>query len=74
MLGKINLFPLTKLLKMAELVLKHNALEFDGTVKEQISGNATRTKCLPSYACIFMSKLANVCKRISESQQNKPLV
>ena len=33
--------PTENLLKMAELVLKNNVFEFNGTAKEQISG----TKC-----------------------------
>ena len=36
--------PTEKLLKMAEFVLKTNAFEFTGTVKEQILGTAMGTK------------------------------
>ena len=59
------------LLNMAEFVVKNNVFEFNGTVKEQISGTAIGTKCAPSYACIFMSEFET---RFIESQQNKPLV
>ena len=63
--------PTENLLKMAEFVLKNNIFEFNGTVKEQISGTAMGTKCAPSYACIFMSEFET---RFNENQQNKPLV
>ena len=56
---------------MAESVIKNNVFEFNGTVKEQISGTAIGTKCAPSYARIFMSKLET---SFIESQQNIPLV
>ena len=60
-----------KLLKMAEFVLKNNAFEFNGTVKEQILGAVIGTKCASSYVCVFMSEFET---RFIESQQNKPLV
>ena len=63
--------PTENLLKMPEFGLKNNVFEFNGTVKEQISGTAIGTKCAPSYACIFMSKFET---RFIESQQNKLLV
>ena len=63
--------PTENLLKLAEFVLKNNVFEFNGAVKEQISGTATGTKCAPSYACIFMGEFET---RFIESQQNKPLV
>ena len=65
--------PTENILKMAELVLKNNNFEFNGTVKQQISGTAIGTKCAPkcSYAYIFMSEFKT---RFIESQQNKPLV
>ena len=56
---------------MAEFVLKNNAFEFNGTVKEQISGAVIGTKCASSYVCVFMSEFET---RFIESQQNKPLV
>ena len=63
--------PTEKLVKMAEFVLKNNFFEFNGLVKEQISGTAIGTKCAPSYACIFMDEFET---KFIESQQNKPLV
>ena len=46
-------------------------MEFNGKVKEQISGTAIGTQCAPSYECIFMSEFKI---KFTESQQNKPLV
>ena len=63
--------PTEKLVKMAEFVLKNNFFEFNGLVKEQISGTAIGTKCAPSYACIFMDEFET---KFIESQQNQPLV
>ena len=63
--------PTEKLVKMAEFVLKNSFFEFNGLVKEQISGTAIGTKCAPSYACIFMDEFET---KFIESQQNKPLV
>ena len=54
-----------------KLVLKNNVFEFTGTAKEHILSTVIGTKCVPSYACIFISQSeASVIK----SQQNKPLV
>ena len=63
--------PTENLLNIAESVLKNDVFEFNGTVKEQISGTAIGAKCAPSCACIFMSEFET---RFIESQQNKPLV
>ena len=41
-------------IRMAEFVLKNNYFEFNGQVKQQISGTAIGTKFAPTYACIFM--------------------
>ena len=45
------------LIKMARFVLQNNYFEFNGIVKQQISGTAIGTKFAPTYACIFMDKL-----------------
>ena len=45
--GKNKSILTVKLLKMAETVLKNNAVEFHFTVKEQILGTAIRTECTP---------------------------
>ena len=45
------------LIKMARFVLQNNYFEFNGIVKQQISGTAISTKFAPTYACIFMDEL-----------------
>ena len=42
-----------ELIKMARFVLQNNYFEFNGTVKQQISGTTIGTKFAPTYACIF---------------------
>ena len=42
---------------MARFVLQNNYFEFNGIVKQQISGTAIGTKFAPTYACMFMDKL-----------------
>ena len=49
--------PTEKLINMAEFVLKNNFFEFSGSVKQQISGRAIGTKCVPTYACIYMDEV-----------------
>ena len=39
---------------MAEFVFKNNSFEFNGYVKQQVSGTATGTKCAPTYGCIYI--------------------
>ena len=45
------------LVKMAKFVLKNNYFEFNGKVKQQISGTAIGTKFATLYACIFMDEV-----------------
>ena len=45
------------LIKLAKFVLQNNYFEFNGEVKQQISGTAIRTKFAPPYACIFMDQV-----------------
>ena len=45
------------LVKMAKFVLQNNYFEFNGETKEQTSGDATGTKFVPPYACIFMDQV-----------------
>ena len=59
-----------KPLKGTEFVIKNNVFKFNGTVKEQISGTAIQTKCVPSYPWIFISEFET---SFIESQQSKPL-
>ena len=56
---------------MAEFVLKNNYFEFNGQVKQQISGKAIGTKFLPAYACIFMDDIEN---KLLETQSLRPLI
>ena len=56
---------------MAKFVLKNNYFEFNGKVKQQISGTAIGTKFAPPYACIFMNKVET---SFLETQEMKPLV
>ena len=59
------------LTKMGKFVLKNNYFEFNGKVKEQISGTAIGTKFAPPYACIFMGQVET---EFLETQKHKPLV
>ena len=54
---------------MAEFVLKNNFFEFNGQIKQQISGTAIGTKCAPTYACIYMDKMEG---EFLEKQEYKP--
>ena len=44
---------------MTEFVLRNNYFEFNGKVKQQISGTAIGTKCAPTYVCIYMDEFEN---------------
>ena len=59
------------LIKMAEFVLKNNYFEFNGKVKQQLSGTAIGAKFAPPYTCIFMDQVET---EFLESQVHKPLV
>ena len=56
---------------MASFVLKNNLFEFNGKVKQQVSGTAIDTKFAPTYACIFMDKIES---DVLKTQEAKPLV
>ena len=56
---------------MAEFVLKNNYFEFNGQVKQQISGTAIVTKFAPTYACIFTD---DVGSKFLETQWLQPLI
>ena len=60
-----------ELVKMAEFVLKNNYFEFNGGVKQQISGTAIGTKFAPPYACIFMDQVET---DFLQTQKFQPLV
>ena len=42
---------------MTEFVLKNKFFEFNGSVKEAVSGTVIGTKCAPTYACIHMDDI-----------------
>ena len=44
---------------MTEFVLRNNYFEFNDKVKWQISETAMGTKCIPTYACIYMDEFEN---------------
>ena len=56
---------------MTEFVLRNNYFEFNGKVKQQISGIAIGIKCTPTYACIHMDELENGFLSL---RSHKPLV
>ena len=45
--------PTEKLINMSEFLLKNNFFEFNGSVKQQVSGMAIVAKCAPIYAFIY---------------------
>ena len=49
--------PIEELVQMAEFILKNNFFEFNGQMKQQISGTDIGTKCAPTYACIYVDKM-----------------
>ena len=63
--------PTEDLVRMAEFVLKNNYFEFNGSIKQQLSGTAIGTKFAPPYACLFMDKLET---NFLKTQKLQPLV
>ena len=55
---------------MLEFALKNNYFEFNGNVKQQLSGTAIEAKRARLYACIFMNKVEI---GFLESQKLKPM-
>ena len=56
---------------MTEFVLRNNYFEFNGKVKQQISGTAIGTKCAPTYAYIYLDEFEN---EFLSFRSDKPLV
>ena len=56
---------------MAEVFLKNNYFEFNGQVKQKISGTAIGTKFTPTYTCIFMD---DVESKFLETESLQPLI
>ena len=59
------------LIKMAEFILKNNYFDFNGQVKQKISGAAIGTKFAPIYTCIFMDDIES---KFLETQSLQPLI
>ena len=59
------------LIKLAKFVLQNNYFEFNGKVKQQVSGTAIETKFAPPYACIFLDQVES---EFLKTQQYQPLV
>ena len=57
--------------KMAEFILKNNYFQFNGKLKQQISGTAIGSKFAPTYACVFMDQIETDFLR---AQKNVPFV
>ena len=61
----------SKLIKMAEFVLKNNYFQFSDKAYQQISGRAIGTKFAPPCACIFMDQVES---KFLQTQKFQPLV
>ena len=46
-------------------------MEFNGKLKQQVSGTAIGTKCAPTYACIYMGEFKN---EFLSLRSDKPLL
>ena len=68
---KTHKVPTSKLIKIAEFVLKNNYFQFSDKVYQQISGTAIDTKFAPPYACIFMDQVES---KFLQTQKFQPLV
>ena len=56
---------------MTKFVLKSTFPEFNGNIKQQISGPAIGTKCASTYACIFMDELE---RDFLQTQDHQPFL
>ena len=63
--------PTEKLINMVEFVLKKNFFEFNGSVKQQVSGTAIGANCASNYACIYMDEVET---EFLKTQERTPLV
>ena len=59
------------LINMVEFVLKNSLFEFNGSVKQQVSGTAIGAKYASTYACTFMDKVET---EFLKTQERTPLV
>ena len=53
---------------MVECILKSNFFEFNGNIKQQISGTAIGTRCALTDACIFMDELERIFLQTQDHQ------
>ncbi len=67
--GKEHLIPNYDILKLLEMVLHKNNLEFNGENYLQVGGTTMGTKVAPTYACLFM---ANLEERMLATAKNVP--
>ena len=56
---------------MTEFVLSNHYFEYNGKVKQKISGKPIGTNCAPTYACIYMDEFEN---EFLSLWSDKPLV
>ena len=63
--------PTSELIRMTDFVLKNNYFEFNGQIKQQISGTVIGTNFVPPCACLFMDKIETA---FPETQELQPLV
>ena len=61
----------SSLVELADLVLKNNFFEFNGSYFQQLRGTAIGTKCAPSYAILFLAALE---EKLLEEAQYKPFI
>ena len=69
--GQQYTIPTSELIRMADFVLKNNCFEFNGQIKQQISGTAIGTKFGPPYVWLFTDKIETA---FLETQELQPLV
>ena len=67
---KQHTIPTSELIRMTDFVLKNKYFEFNGQIKQQISGTATGTKFAPPCVCLLMNKIETA---FLENQELQPL-
>ena len=66
--------PTSKLVKMAQFVLKTNYFQFSDKMYQQISETAIGTKFAPPYACIFITQVESKFLQTQKFQSLVPKV
>ena len=59
---------MSKLIRIADFILKNNYFEFNGQIKQHISGTADDTKFAPAYAFLSMDKIETAFLEAQELQ------